>query len=486
MCFLIPTTENYHTERQTDRFPRSVFLDMDGVPIAIFVALAANQNASCWLQVHTFAENGEPFPSTTAGQGRGPLVSLTQQRSNILGSSFLFNVGTDTGNIFNTDFAPNAICLPLACSNFIIATLEAREDSSLGSPSLLPVNDLKGMYSMSCSVPVDVGAVFTWNELFIPLQITNAPTPFYQDFGTCQVNAQKQNPNEGDFFSFKIQQVIDVPQPNEFCFIKIQIIKDCFHDIEVTVTSTDPRISTIHNRTTFTVQHIPRVATCDETTATFRSVCFPFMSGDLTELFVIPVPTSGQTMFCQLTGRSKIINTEIILDITNNTHLVLTSNNLKTSDYNDPNLGIYFDKGSAMVVEGRCNAGTGNKTYCDTLNIETGVAATFDCVQNVETLNVSSSKTSVCSRVNMTEAEMTSTCGNDVITHVLSSESTGKVTITLATTSRVLFSPPNHNATTVTVSLSVLGIIILGVIVIVLVLFCVLQKRKQQHVESSR
>ena len=84
-AFFSPTTENFHTKTQTDRLPNPVFLDMDGVPNVVFRALAENQNANCWLQVRTFSESGEPFPST-AGQGHGPLVSLTQ-RSDILGKT---------------------------------------------------------------------------------------------------------------------------------------------------------------------------------------------------------------------------------------------------------------------------------------------------------------------------------------------------------------------------------------------------------------
>ena len=36
---------------------------MDNVPVNVFVALAANENANCWLQARTFTENsiGDPF-----------------------------------------------------------------------------------------------------------------------------------------------------------------------------------------------------------------------------------------------------------------------------------------------------------------------------------------------------------------------------------------------------------------------------------------
>jgi hypothetical protein len=99
-------------------------------------------------------------------------------------------------------------------------------------------------------------------------------------------------------------------------------------------------------------------------------------------MFVKPNPESGQTSFCQVTGRSSFVNTEIVPDLTNNNQLIITSSALKTTDYNDPNLGFYFDEGSgtmaAMAARQRCNAGTGVETS-EELNLETGVAATFSC-----------------------------------------------------------------------------------------------------------
>ena len=126
----------------------------------------------------------------------------------------------------------------------------------------------------------------------------------------------------------------------------------------------------------------PDAFVCDDTTATLRAACLPFVCGHVIQIFVRPNPESGQTGFCQVTGRSIIVNTEIISDLTNNDQLIITSGALKTADYNDPNLGFYFDEGSrimsTMIAEQRCNAGTGVETS-DELNLETGVAATFSC-----------------------------------------------------------------------------------------------------------
>ena len=213
-------------------------------------------------------------------------------------------------------------------------------------------------------------------------------------------------------------------------------------------------------------------------------------------------------MNCQVTGRSKIVDTEIVSNIATNNLLILFPNNLTTNDFNDPNLGLYFNEGSAMEAEARCNAGTGSETS-EALNLETGVAATFDCVQieTIDTLIVPSSKT-LCSKVSVTEIKMTSSDGNDIdpTAHILSSSaemtqtlsslvvtvstrsslgSAGKVASTVAITSRVMFGQLDSGTTIVTVSLSVLGIIILIIIVIVLALFCVLQKRKK-FAQSSR
>ena len=392
--------EPFRKKRQSDPPPSPVFLEMDGVPIDVFMALAANEEADCWLQARTFAQNGDAFPSAT-GQGNGPLVSLIQ-RSDISGNRFLFQFGTDTGNIFNANLAPNAICLPLRCSNFTIATLEARDDAPIGSPNLLPETFPDDMFNMSSSAPLEIGTIFTWDELFFPSDPTT-PNPFYRTFATCQTNARESSPDRGDFFSFQIQPVIDVPLPTETCFIKIQI-RDCFDNNEVVVTSINPNTANVDNQTTFIVERPPDIiaptmmdssgdfttampttpptTTCDENTATLRAACLPFVCGHFIQIFVRSNPDSGRTSFCQVTGRSIIVNTEIVSDITNNDQLIITSSSLKTTDYNDPNLGFYFDEGSgamaAMMAEARCNAGTGEE-MSEELNLETGVAATFSC-----------------------------------------------------------------------------------------------------------
>ena len=198
--------------------------------------------------------------------------------------------------------------------------------------------------------------------------------------------------------------MIDVPLPTENCFIKIQI-RDCFDDNEVVVTSINPNTANVDNQTTFIVGRppdiiaptmldssgepitvetptTPVVTMCDDNTATLRAACLPFVCSHFIQIFVRTNPESGQTGFCQVTGHSIIVNTEIVSDLTNNDQLIITSSTLKTTDYNDPNLGFYFDKGSGpmatTIAEQRCNAGTGLETSQE-LNLETGVAATFSC-----------------------------------------------------------------------------------------------------------
>ena len=287
--------------------------------------------------------------------------------------------GTDTGNAFNADLAPNAICLPLQCSNFTEATLEARQDVPSDSPNLLPNPFPEGMFGMSTIAPLDVGTVFTWDELFFPSD-TNTPNPFYPTLASCQANAQESSAaaDRGDYFSFQIQQMIDVPLSNETCYLKIQI-QDCFASNGVTVTSINPNSGVIDDTSTFVVER-PLGGVDD----TLRAACLPFVCSDTIQILVRPNPDSGQTSFCQITGRSVIVNSDIVSDINNNEQLTIRSNTLITNDYNDPNLGLYFDPGSgavaSMMAEQRCNAGTGDE-MSDVLNPETGVAATFSCFQ---------------------------------------------------------------------------------------------------------
>ena len=398
--------EPFRKKRQTDPAPNPAVLQADGVPIDIFVAVAANNNANCWLQARTFDESGNAFPNAVLGLGDGPLVTLFQ-RSDISGNRFLFQFGTDTGNAFNTALERNAICLPLRCEDFTVATLEAFEDDNLGSPSLLPLAFPEDMFNMSTSAPLEIGTFFTWVELFFPNPVGSVANPFYPDSATCRANASQSNPERGDYFSFQLQPMIDFPLANETCFIKIQI-RDCFLDNEVRVTSINPNTGAIDATSTTlvgepaeifdatttgsgfgttmpaTTGEIPTTPafTCDETTATLRAACLEFVCGDSVQIIVRPNAQSDQTSFCEVTGRSLLVNTEVVSELTRNDQLLLRLFNVKSTDFNDPNLGLYFDEGagqmSSMIAEERCNAGTGTDTS-DMINVETGVAATFSC-----------------------------------------------------------------------------------------------------------
>ena len=173
------------------------------------------------------------------------------------------------------------------------------------------------MSNMSSSAPLEIGTSFTWDELFFPSDSTT-PNPFYQTFATCQTNAREVSPDRGDFFSFQIQPVIDVPLPTETCFIKIQI-RDCFDDNEVVVTSINPDAANVDNQTTFIVERPPDIIAptmmdssgdfttampttppttmCDENTATLRAACLLFVCGHFIQIFVRSNPESGQTSF---------------------------------------------------------------------------------------------------------------------------------------------------------------------------------------------
>ena len=122
---------------------------------------------------------------------------------------------------------------------------------------------------------------------------------------------------------------------------------------------------------------------CDDTTATLRAACLSYVCGDFIQIFVRVNPDSGQPAgdFCQVTGRSIIVNTEVVSELVND-QLIIDSRSLKTTDFNDPNLGLYFDEGTGpnavLAAEGRCNAGTGEEMSTE-INVETGIAATFSC-----------------------------------------------------------------------------------------------------------
>ena len=417
---------------------------MDSIPINVLAAVAGNSGADCWLQARTFAENGDPFPSSAGGQGNGPLVSL-EQRSD----TSLLRFGTDTGNVVNPGLAPNAICLPLRCS-FTTATLEARQEFSTSSPRLLPNPFPEGVFNVSSSAPLDIGTVFTWDEIFFPSDATT-PNPFYSTLASCQANAQESSPDRGDYFSFQIQQMIDVPLSNETCYLKIQI-QDCFASNGVTVTSINPNSGVIDDTSTFVVER-PLGGVDD----TLRAACLPFVCSDTIQILVRPNPDSGQTSFCQITGRSVIVNSDIVSDINNNEQLTIRSNTLITNDYNDPNLGLYFDPGSgavaSMMAEQRCNAGTGDE-MSDVLSIETGVAATFSCFPTpnftcpleATTTTLSSSEVTTTTIMSSTEVTTTITVPSSEAT-TTTMPSSGMTTTTTLSSSEVTTTTFSSNDT---------------------------------------
>ena len=130
-----------------------VFLEMDGVHwnhnrCFLWHSLATKTPTVGYrLEPSQKMALGMLFRQATVGNGNGPLVSLIE-RSDISGNRFLFQFGTNTGNVFNTILAPNTICLPLRCADFTIATLEmlALNDAPLGSPSLLPISFNESSY----------------------------------------------------------------------------------------------------------------------------------------------------------------------------------------------------------------------------------------------------------------------------------------------------------------------------------------------------
>ena len=353
------------------------------VPLSVFAAVATDIDANCWIQARTFDTTGDPLSGT--------FVRL-EQTSTTVGNAFMYRFGTDTGSAQTADgLVSNAICLPLACDSFTTAFVEAREGFATTTPSLTPVDFPADTFNAMEDAPITIGDMFLIQSVIT----SRAPLPFYASQSACMNNGgqTQAQANPRDYFSFNPMQAEDVPA-NGLCYIRV-LIRDCFPNNSVTVSSINAATSAVDFTQTVLVSELedftmtefssggdplptqaPVRLPCNSSNATPRGACISFNCSSIVQVFVrqsIENPTQG---LCDLTSRSTVLNSPLISGSSTNQQLLIDTSILFMNDYNDPDIGLYHDPTMPQMALSRCLAG--NDTIIAS-NVEVGYAAEFTC-----------------------------------------------------------------------------------------------------------
>ena len=349
------------------------------VPIGIFAAVATEIGANCWIQARTFDQLGDPLPGT--------FIRL-EQTNDVAGNEFMYRFGTDTGTAVQTasGLAQNAICLPLECDDFTTAFVEARQDFAITTPSLIPEDFPANTFTPMEEAPIIIGDMFLIQSVIT----TRGPLPFYATQAACVTNAgeTESQADQRDYFRFIPMQAGDTPADG-LCYIRI-LIRDCFPNNSVTVSSINAVTGAVDFTQTVLVSELddflmtdssgvdvaPVRSPCNSSNATPRGACISFNCSSIVQVFVrqnIDSPTQG---LCDLTSLSTILSSPLISGSSTNQQLLIDTSILFTNDYNDADIGLYHDDTNPQAALNRCLAG--NDTIIAS-NVEVGYAAEFTC-----------------------------------------------------------------------------------------------------------
>ena len=358
-------------------------LEAPDIPLEVFLAVAMDVNANCWIQARTF--------SLTGGEFSGTFVRL-EQTSSISGNQFMYRFGTITGGAQTTvdGLAQNAVCLPLACENFTSAVVEARVSFNPDtSTSLIPVDFPADTFTAMENAPIVIGDMFSIESVIL----RNGPLPFYPNLAMCRANGMESlsQSDDREFFSFNSpNETIHIPAEGP-CYIKL-LIRGCFPNnlvivrsvnsdgiIESTVTDLVPEVEELFDSSTG--QPLPRIP-CNASNATPRGVCLPFNCSETVVVLVQQNPDSPIQLqgLCNLMSLAPTLSPPIISGSSGPQQLVIDTSILLMTDYNDPDIGLYHDDVTPQIARARCNAGNGD--IAAEIDILAGYAAAFTCFLN--------------------------------------------------------------------------------------------------------
>ena len=351
-------------------------LEASNIQFELFASVAGTVNATCWLQARTFDLNMSP--------AIGFIVTLIQL-GNIGGVPFLYRFGSNTGSQstgtgLNT-LVTNAICLPLECSRFSLATLEGNQAIREPRNPITPIEFPPDTFGASEVFPPRIiGRVFTFGEV-ITANSSN-PRPFYASPNDCLINGQEGplNAEREDYFAF-VDFRPPTPNSTENCFIKIRI-EECLNSDAnlVSVSSVDADTGIVNGQmflpTDFQdVDDFTIFSGNDTSVPCFeapRFVCAPYVCNNIVQ---VTVRDDDGIAFCNITTMAPTLQVPLLTGDSAPDMLIVRSERLVTADYNDVDLGLYFDP-DPMIAEVLCEM-TNNTMSLPSLS---GYAARFNCL----------------------------------------------------------------------------------------------------------
>lgn len=333
---------------------------------------ASLANISCWLQMRSFSDElGTP--------AQGLIGRVIQTGTNPDGTGFTFRFGTNTGSAqTNVDgLVGNAICLPLACSGFTRGTVESSLQVNVIIPQT-PVDFPEGTFNVSeMGAPTRLGRFFTFQE--VATSTPTRPRPFYENVDECIAAGTVPNniADRRNFFYFEARDLVVVP-PNEQCYVKVRVTECVRNDRNQLIFFDQNGVRStvfLENGTlideSFSADHFLD-NDCNEQS---RIACISFACDSS---FQIAVRDHNIIDFCNVSMLAPIAQSQFVMQPSVPQTVQLTTRNLALQDYNNPDLGLYYDPNPDVALD-LCLDPLRLSPAQGDISME-GYAMSFDCV----------------------------------------------------------------------------------------------------------
>ena len=363
--------------RETRQAARANVLEAINVRFALFLGQAQQLTPACWLQARTFLLPQSGFPTLPS---IGPIVTMIQIATTG-GQLNLYRFGSNTGSQVNVGAVNNAICLPLQCTAFSEASVEANLAILDPTDPITPFDFPPNTFNASeTGAPTIIGRLFTFQQPLTTASSGN-PRPFYNSSDACLANAGEMlnNAEYADFFTF-VEMTIPVPPTNESCYIKI-LIRECIDSPNNTVQaiSIEPASGNLTVQrfasTGFqSVEEFEEPSGDNTSVACLEAPRFACISYVCNSIVQVTVNDDDGVAFCPVDSLAPIISLPLLSGDSTPATLLFRSERLGLDDYNDPQLGLYFNN-DPMIAREMCIMEMNN-----TNPSIMGYAAEFNCL----------------------------------------------------------------------------------------------------------